>query len=75
MATNESEAFIFRKKFVYKGSEYTGQMVLDGDDKFIPHGFGTQIWPDKTLYQGSYDMGLKSGNGKLTWPDKKLYVG
>lgn len=75
VATNESEAFILRKKFLYKGSEYTGQMILDGDGKLIPHGFGTQIWSDKTIYQGSYEMGMKEGNGKLTWPDKKFYVG
>lgn len=50
-------------------------MVLDNEGKLVPHGFGTQIWSDKTIYQGSYEMGMKEGNGKLTWPDKKFYVG
>ena len=75
IATNESENFIVRKAFPYKDSEYTGQMMLDENGKLVPHGFGTQIWSDKTMYQGSYDMGQKQGNGKLTWPDHKFYVG
>lgn len=56
-------------------SKYTGQMVLGDQGLLVPHGFGTQIWADKTTYQGNYEMGKKHGNGKLTWPDQKFYVG
>ena len=50
-------------------------MIINDDGQLVPHGFGTQIWSDQTLYQGGYDYGLKDGNGKLTWPDKRYYVG
>lgn len=73
--TNESEHFIMRKDFQIKGSKYTGQMVLGDVGLLVPHGFGTQIWSDNTVYQGKYEMGKKHGNGKLTWPDKKHYIG
>ena len=56
-------------------SKYTGQMVLDDHGLLTPHGFGTQTWADKTVYQGTYEMGKKHGNGRLTWPDQKFYVG
>ena len=75
IGTNDDECFTVRKKFYYRDSEYTGQMILNGLDGLVPHGYGTQIWPDKSFYQGSFNTGLKQGNGKLTWPDNKFYVG
>ena len=48
--SKESEHFIMRKNFPIMSSKYTGQMVLNKEGVPVPHGFGTQVWADKTVY-------------------------
>ena len=31
------------------------------------HGEGKEIWPDHSVYEGSYKDGQKHGHGKITW--------
>lgn len=31
------------------------------------HGEGKEIWPDHSIYEGTYKDGQKHGHGKITW--------
>jgi len=35
----------------------------------MQHGFGCEMWPDGSMYEGNYVKGKKHGNGKFKWPD------
>ncbi|MEW5922004.1 MAG: hypothetical protein AB1796_13885 [Bacillota bacterium] len=49
---------------------YTG-----GEKAGIPHGYGTIVWPDGTVYQGEWHEGQMEGEGEIRWPSGSRYVG
>jgi len=41
----------------------------------MPHGKGTQVNADGSVYKGEYKYGKKEGNGTYTWSEKAYYTG
>jgi len=54
----------------WQGGRYTGE-TLDG----IPHGHGTIVWPDGTVYRGQWEGGRMEGEGEINWPSGAGYRG
>ena len=55
---------------VINGRKYKGD-VKDG----VPHGMGSELWPDGSIYEGVYVNGHRKGQGKLVWADGNSYDG
>ena len=41
----------------------------------LKHGFGKEIRPDGTVFEGQYFNGVKHGKGALQKPDGSYYLG
>lgn len=41
----------------------------------LPTDWGKQEYPDGTLFEGSFETGVKNGNGILTFKDGSRYEG
>lgn len=54
----------------WQGGRYSGE-TLDG----IPHGRGTIVWPDGTVYRGQWEGGRMEGEGEISWPSGAAYRG
>lgn len=62
---------IFESKVTLPQGEYYGEI----DNQSRPHGFGRMDYRDKSIYEGSWTHGSKSGNGKIQLPSHNIYVG
>ena len=54
---------------------YSGQMLNDGQNQDIKHGYGIMRWPDGTVYEGLWENNLYNGRGKLYHASGDLYEG
>lgn len=50
--------------------KYRGELVNG-----VPHGTGSELWPDGSIYEGSYNEGHRHGKGKFDWPDGNSFEG
>lgn len=53
-----------------KKNVYTGRLYND-----MPHGEGTEHWPDGAHFEGEYKDGEKNGRGYFKWADGSTYEG
>jgi len=62
-----------------KGCQYFGDVVFHKSDdhpgKWEPHGEGTQIYPCKSLYQGTWVDGIRLGKGAMIWSNGRKFLG
>ena len=64
------EEIVAKNELIFPNSRYRGD-INNGK----PHGFGTEIWTDGSIFEGTYINGLKSGMGKFFWIDGNQYEG
>ena len=53
------------------GATYTGQWM----DGYSRDGYGTQLWPDGSRYEGMWRNDKANGQGKLVHADGDIYEG
>lgn len=62
-----------REKSTLKdGTEYTGEWDTSKD---LPHGKGTKVWQDGSIYEGHWEGGVATGKGRLIHADGDVYEG
>lgn len=53
------------------GAVYRGQIKQNGER----HGYGIQIWPDGSKYEGNWRDDIRQGRGRLTNAEGDIYDG
>ena len=54
------------------GTNYTGEWDTKEN---VPHGKGTKVWQDGSIYEGCWAAGVASGRGRLIHADGDIYEG
>jgi hypothetical protein len=63
----------FTEDFVFEnGNHYSGYMKKG---KVIKQGYGIQIWPSGTVYEGNWENNVAHGKGKFTHVNGNVYEG
>lgn len=65
------------KEYEWKDSMLTSEGAIYSGQLFsgLREGYGTQVWPDKSKYEGYWKKDKANGRGRLIHADKDVYDG
>ena len=75
---DENEVRDVDKREEADGIIYSGQMKIiieGGEERWLKHGFGTQLWPDLTKYVGDWRDDFATGRGTFYYKNGDIYIG
>ena len=65
------------KEYEWKDSMLTSEGAIYSGQLFsgLREGYGTQVWPDKSKYEGYWKNDMANGKGRLTYENGEIYEG